>query len=191
MSLSKHEAVLLEAIKSMLRDDTKLGLSSHEKDPYIKSFNAERGLEYLHEHINEMFSLKAAELTHAESVCQAFGKVHSYKYLDDPSFSTAMEKEMVAQAVPAVERDKALGFIPSIIKELREDQKEWAEKDSGFNPNLSEIKDVSQIEQPNDFLIHDRDGYNTKNVMSKLGEASPSHTPSDKRMKRIPDEKIK
>lgn len=177
MSLDQNEQLLLEAVKSMLSHDAKLGLSIHDKDEYKE--HDWRGLEYLHEHINEMFLVKAADLTHAEGVCQAFNKVHSYKYLDDPSFSTAMEKEMVAQAIPANERAKALNFIPKIIKELKEDQKEWAEKDSGFNPLLDEIKELSKPEQPNEFEIHDMDGYNDKNVKSKFGDASPDRTPSD------------
>lgn len=177
MSLSKNDKLVLEAVKSMLNQDAKLGLSIHNNDKY--EGQDWRGLEYLHGHINEMFLVKAAELVHAEGVCQAFGKVHSYKYLDDPSFPTAMEKEMVAQAIPAEERAKAIGFIPKIIEELKEDQKEWAEKDSGFNPKLSEIKEASKPEQPLDFEIHDKEGYNKKNVTSKVGEASPSRTPDD------------
>jgi len=175
MPLNDNERLLVEAVKSMLSQDAQLGLSIHANDPYAGQ--DWRGLEYLHGHINEMFLVKAAELVHAEGVCQAFGKVHSYKYLDDPTFSTAMEKEMVAQAIPAEERNKALGFIPKIIEELKEDQREWAEKDSGFNPKLDEIKEMSKPEQPLDFTIHDREGYNNKNVMSRLGEASPSRTP--------------
>jgi len=177
--MNKNEILLVEAVKTMLQQDAKLGLSIHEKDPYISQFDAERGMEHLHGHINEMFQLKAAELTHADGVSQAFHKVHSYKYVDDPAFATAMEKEMVAQAVPAEERSKALKFVTSIIKELREDQKEWAEKDSGFNPELDEIRKISNIEQPTEFEIHDKDGYNKSNVKSKVGEANPSRTPNE------------
>lgn len=169
--------LVLEAIKSLLDQDEKLGLSVHDKDPYAKQ--DWRGLEYLHNDINDMFQVKAAELVHSDGVCQAFAKVHSYKYLDDPTFATAMEKEMVAQGIPAEERSKALGFIPKIIDELKEDQNEWAEKDSGFNPKLDEVQDVSRPEQPLDFEIYDVD-LNKKNITSTAGEASPSRTPSDK-----------
>lgn len=184
MSLTRNERLLVEAVKTMLQQDASLGLSIHKNDKYNKLFNAERGMEHMHGHINEMFHLKAAELTHADGVCQAFHKVHSYKYIDDPSFLTAMEKELVAQAVPSDERSKALGFVSSIIEELSEESKEWAEKDSGFNPDLEEITNLSNIEQPSDFEVHDMDGYNDGNVDSDIGDASPSRTPKEPR-KRI------
>lgn len=177
MALNETEQLLVEAIKTMLSQDSKLGLSIHDDDPYNTLFNSERGMEYLHNHINDLFALRSAELIHADSVNQAFHKVHSYKYLDDPSFSTAMEKELVAQAVPANERSKALSFIPKIVDEIKEDNKEWAEKDSGFNPEMEEIESISRPEQPSEFEIHDMDGYNEANIESEVGEASPGKTP--------------
>jgi hypothetical protein len=87
---------------------------------------------------------------------------------------------MVAQAVPAAERDKAMEFIPSIIEELREEQTEWAEKDSGFNPGMDEIIKVSQPEQPLDFTIEDVEGWpDETNVEWDKGNASPGRTPMD------------
>jgi hypothetical protein len=176
MSLNADEQLLVEAISSMLSQDAKLGLSMHST---VQSDidTTERGYEYLHNQIDEMFALRAAELLHAESVNQAFRKVHSYKYLDDPSFKIAMEKEMVAQAVPAEERKKATGFIPTIIDEIKEEQAEWCEKDS-FSPLLDEIKEVSQPEQPLDFHIEEVEGWpNEANVEWDKGNASPSRTP--------------
>lgn len=177
MPLSNNEKMIAEAIDSMLQQDAKLGLSIHDS---TEDWNSEeRGYEYLHNQVDDLFRLKAAELVHAESVSQAFGKVHNYKYIDDPSFPTAMEKEMVATAVPSEEREKALGFIPNIIKELREEQKQWSEKDFGYNPNLEDIREASRPEQPLDFNIHDVEGYNDGNVEWEKGDASPGHTPSD------------
>lgn len=173
--LTKDEKNLLESIQTMLQHDVELGLKIH-KDSNEKLGHSERGYEYLHNQIDEMFALKAAELKHANSVCQAFKKVHNYKYLDDPAFPTAMEKEMVAQAVPAEERAKAIDFVPSIIKELKDDQKEWAEKDFGFNPNMEEIIDVSQPEQPLDFAIEEVEDWSMEsNVDFDEGDASPGH----------------
>ena len=178
MALNKNEKLLLEALNSMLQQDAKLGLSIHDKS--LKAMgSAERGYEYLHGEISEMFALKSAELTHADGINQAFRKVHNYKYLDDPSFQTAMQKEMVAQAIPAEERAKALGFIPKILSEIKAEQKEWAEKDS-FNPNLDEIMEVSQPEQPLDFTIEEVDGWdNDSNIEWEEGNASPARTPMD------------
>lgn len=173
--LTNSEKILCEAIESMLQHDAKLGLKIHDTD-HKRLGETERGYEYLHGQIDDMFGLKASELTHSESVCQAFRKVHNYKYLDDPAFKTAMEKEMVAQAVPAEERSKALGFVPVIISELKSDQAEWAEKDFGFNPKLDEIKEASQPEQPLDFEIIEVDGWPTdSNIDWEDGDASPGH----------------
>lgn len=170
MALNDNEKLLVEAIQSMLQHDAKLGLSIHDTEAHSR----ERGFEYLHGQIDEMFSLKAAELSNADSVSSSFRKVHNYKYLDDPSFKTAMEKEMVAQAVPAEERNKALGFIPAIINELKQEQSEWAEKDFGFADHVSEMKEVSQPEQPLDFQIEDvEDWSNESNVDWEEGDASP------------------
>lgn len=178
MSLNKKEKLLLEAVQSMLQQDAKLGLSIHKTDDTEDS--SERGYEYLHNQIDEMFSLKAAELLHADGVCQAFRKVHSYKYLDDPSFKTAMEKEMVAQGIPSEDRNKATSWIGSIIKELKEEQSEWAEKDHGFHPSLDEVKAASQPEQSMDFAVEDVEGWPTdSNVDWDKGVASPSKTPSE------------
>jgi hypothetical protein len=178
MSLNENEQLLVEAIKSMLQHDSKLGLSIHDKPKdEAEAYNAERGLEYLHGNIEQMFHLKAAELDLADSICQGFHKVHSYKYIDDPTFKTALEKELVAQAVPAHERAQAAKFVDDIIDELKEDQ-EWAEKDYGLNPHMADLHDVSRPEQPMDFDIIDREGYNDKNITSKRGEASPGMTPN-------------
>lgn len=175
-SLNKNEKALLEAINNMFDLDAQVGLAFHKKDE-LERHNEERGYEYLHNQIEDMFTLKAAEFTHSDSVSQAFHKVHSYKYVDDPTFCTAMEKELVAQAVPADEREKAKDAITSIIKELQNEQKAWAEKDYGFNPHMDEINKISKPETPLDFEIHDRDGYNDSNVEWDKSDASPSRTP--------------
>jgi len=175
MPLNENEQLLVEAIKSMLNHDAKLGLAAHDKTQYEPPES--RSLGYLHEHINEMFMLKAADLTHADGICRAFNKVHSYKYLDDPNFSDAMSKEMISQAIPADERSKALEFIPKIIKELKDNLEEWSEKDEGFNKDLNEIQEISRPEQPLDFEIQDR-GFK-QNVKSKPGETKPGITPSN------------
>lgn len=175
--LSNTEQALFEAIDTMLKQDAKLGLSVHD-DELEKTGENERGFEYLHNQVNDMFQLKAAELTHANGVCQAFTKIHSYKYVDDPQFKTAMEKEMVAQGIPASDRSKAIGFVDSIMKELKADKGEWAEKDFGFNPNLDEVTDTESLEQPLDFEIKEVDDWSNKsNVDWEEGDASPGRTP--------------
>jgi hypothetical protein len=157
--LNKNEKALLEALDTYLQQDAKLGLSIHGDDDK----DGERSFAYLHEQINDMFAVKAAELTHAEGVCRAFTKVHNYKYLDDWSFGMAMDKEMITQAVPLAERLEALKFVNRIMEELRTEQQEWSERDAGFNPRLDEIRKISKPKQPNDFKTHSSP-LNQKNV---------------------------
>lgn len=144
--MDPNEKLLVEAVESFLSGQAKLGLKPDEKADNDNDPKA-RGPEYLHGQIDEMFAHKAAELTHHTGVCAAFSKVHNYKYLDDSTFSEAMDKEMTAQGIPAAERKTALEFIPSIIKELAEESEQWCEKDFGFNQNLDEIIEVSQPKQ--------------------------------------------
>ena len=142
MALNKKENLIVEAMKSLLQQDAKLGLVVHDDVPERSHF-----FQHLHEQINEMFDLKAAGLTHFEGVCAAFRKVHNYKYVDDPTFEEAMGKEMTAQGIPANEREAAAGIMQAVISELREEQKAWGEKDAGFSPDLDDIKELSKPEQ--------------------------------------------
>lgn len=175
--LTETERMLAEAIDSMLQQDAKLGLSFHDQD-HKEQGKAEHCVQYLHEQINDMFILRAAELTHSESITSAFHRVHNYKYLDDWTFIPAMEKEMISRGVPRVERLKALEFIPKIVEELSAEQKLWTEKDSGFNPKLDEIRKVSKPKQDGKFQVHDR-STNKRNVdKPEKGDGSPARTKS-------------
>lgn len=152
MSLNSDEQLVLEAITNFLQQDAKLGLANHDEEEHA----IERGYEYLHNHIDELFNLKAAESTFFNELTAAFNKVHSYKYLDDPTFLTAYEKEMVARGIPADERHKASTFITDIMNDLRNGESDWAEKDH-FHPDMEEIVDVTQPNQDNEFTIEDSD----------------------------------
>ncbi len=143
--LNDTEKLLVEAINTMLQHDAKLGLSVHDNngpsghqsgDGSDRTGEIERGFQHLHGHITEMFALKAAESPFHDSLCQAFGKVHNYKYIDDPTFKIAMEKELLAQGIPLEERKKALDIVPAIADELKSDEEIWSEQNFGFNPEL-------------------------------------------------------
>lgn len=136
--MTDSEKLLIESMKSMLDTKIQLGLKPDEKAENDNNPKM-RDVGYLHGHINEMFSNKAANLVHHTGVCAAFSKIHSYKYLDDETFTEALSRELTAQGIPASERKKALEIIPEIIKEVSEDTDEWAEADFGFNPNLQDI----------------------------------------------------
>jgi hypothetical protein len=179
MALNKAEKMLIEGIDSMLQQDAKLGLSFHDQDA-PENKQDWRGYQYLHEQINDMFMLKAADLTHFEGINSAFRKVHNYKYVDDWTFLPAMDKEMVSQGVPREERIKALEFVPKIIEELRSEHHMWAERDGGLNPKIDEIRKVSKPKQKGKFKIHNAP-INKRNVdKPKHGDGSPAHTSQGK-----------
>lgn len=136
--LDDNEQQLVQAISGYLAEEMELGLGLDDEDT-----DGERGFQHLHSQIHDMFSNKTAELTHSTAINAAFAKVHGYKYIDDDTFCNALNKELTAQGIPANEREKACGFIESIIKQLRNEGQQWAEKDSGFNPNLDEVMDIN------------------------------------------------
>lgn len=175
MALSKDERLLVEGIDSMLQQDAKLGLSLHDNDA-PETGPEWRGSQYLHEQINDLFMLKAAELNHFEGINSAFHKVHSYKYIDDWTFIIAMDKELISQGVPREERITAIEFIPKIIEELRSEQRFWSERDGGLNPKMTEIRKISKPKQEGKFKVHDKP-INKRNVdKPKSGDGSPAKT---------------
>jgi hypothetical protein len=169
MALSDNDKLVLEAIANMLHDEGSIGLPLNDVD----DLNAdERGSQYLHSSIDDLFTLKANRLMHAESVISAFHKVHSHKYVTDFSFVTAMDKEMRARGVPTEERTQAMLFIPDIMEQLNREQKEWCEQDAGFNPRLSEVRQVSKPEQPLNYKKIDSPLNNRNMDRHERGDAS-------------------
>jgi hypothetical protein len=154
--MTDKEQLLVECIRDMLDQKVRLGLPP--EPPKDGGYNDPRlrGLPYLHGQIDEMFANKAAELTHYTGVCAAFSKIHNYKYLDDPLFLEALDREMVGQGIPATERQKALRFVPDILRELKEELDVTAtgltdldspERGYGFHPNLYDVLATSQPPQ--------------------------------------------
>ena len=154
--MTESERLLVECVRDMFDQKARLGLPP--EPPKDGSYNDPRlrGLPYLHGQIDDMFANKAAELTHYTGVCTAFGKIHNYKYLDDPLFLEALDREMVGQGIPAAERQKALKFVPAILSELKEEAGVAAtgltdvdspERSYGFHPNLADIMAASQPPQ--------------------------------------------
>lgn len=141
MSMNRNERALLESFQAMLSSED-LGLTQHAAD-HKRSGKLERGLEYLHNHIDEAFRLKASGLTHYTGVCAAFSKVHNYKYIDDPEFWTAMQRELRAQAVPQLEQDEAHSAVNAMIEELKKFDVA-KEADFGFSPDLEDVMSVPE-----------------------------------------------
>jgi len=146
MRLKKHEKQLVESFREFLADQAETYLpQSDDKATNDNNFQ-NRGFEYHHRHANDMFATKTADLTHHDGICASFTKVHDYKYLDDPTFSEAFKKELSAQSIPENEQHKAIDAIPKIINELKGEEKEWREKDFGFNSNLDDIMEAGRGE---------------------------------------------
>lgn len=140
MALNQDEQILAEAFETMLNSGDGLGLSRH-KSELERLGETESGPAYLHGEVDLMFHQKASELLHYDGACAAFAKVHSYKYIDDPTFEAAMNKELTAQGIPTEEREKALEVVVSIVEELRNDKGVANEQDAGWHPDLDEIAD--------------------------------------------------
>lgn len=135
--MKKEEQVLLESFKTLLQHDAKLGLRDHnQKETSHVQWHQWEG-------IDDMFALKASKSTFCEGLTSSFHSVHSYKYIDDPTFPIAMEKSMTARGIPAKDRQVALKYIQEIIEELSKGS-DWSEKDAGWNPNMDEIIDVTR-----------------------------------------------
>lgn len=144
--LTKNDKALLEAIQLLFEEPTNFGVPETE--------TSLKGLEYLHNHINQLYDLKVADSPYSLAIRSSFSKVHSYKYIDDPTFKTALKKELVAQAVPSSECDKAEKAVDDVVKELKNDMDITAEKDYGFNKNIDEV--VAMPENPdNEFEVID------------------------------------
>jgi hypothetical protein len=139
MALDKNEKLLVESVREFLADQAKQYLPQSDDSATNDNNFKNRGFEYQHRQINEMFAMKTAGLTYHDSICALFTKVHDYKYLDDPSFLEALKKEFSSQAIPEDEQKQAMDAIPNIISEFKKEAKEWKEKDYGFNQDLNGI----------------------------------------------------
>ncbi len=143
MALGPDEQMLLEAIKSMLDDKAKLGLVDDKR--LVDDSNT---FSILHGNIEASFKLAISDSLHYDGICAAFSKVHSYKYLDDPKFTIGFDTEMKSQGIPEEDRKSAHKAYDKVLAEMKKGKDGvGAEKDSGWNPNLDEIKAVSQPEQ--------------------------------------------
>lgn len=176
--LNTADRLLIEGIRELLS----------AKSPHIGLIHKDeatdtKGFQYLHEHINDLFHVRAAELTHSTAVCAAFQKVHSYKFINDDFFNNALNAEMKSMAVPGVERTKALKFVEQIAEEINGDEN-WLERDAGFNPNLDEVVDtISDYGSDNKFNIEDR-RLNSQNVKvvdndGRPGKITSQQSPDD------------
>jgi len=134
-NLNKAEKMLVEAIGGLFQNDENvLGMVPHEERSHF--------FEYQWNGIEDVFALKTAKSNFHEELTGAFRDIHSYKYLDDPTFSIALEKRLTARGVPTEEIKEALKYYEEVKEELLKEN--FQEKSAGWNPNLDEILDTTR-----------------------------------------------
>lgn len=132
MALNKKEALILEALKNALGAKD-LGLNTGKETSHFQQFKFED--------IQNMMFLKVNDSPFANAIMAAFRKVHSYKYIQEPSFGEAFQKELKAMSIPMKEQRKALNSAHQVMTEMSKD--EDAEQDFGWNPNMKDLVDVT------------------------------------------------
>lgn len=92
------------------------------------------------EGIDDAFQLKAAGSAYGDSITSAFFQTHSYKYLDNPTFKLSFERELKQRAVPTTEITSAIGYLDSMVSELKTNP---SEQDAGWNPDMEALRDLT------------------------------------------------
>lgn len=137
-AMNDSEKLLLEAVRSMLHQDARLGLVFHKPDQVKRE--SSHFMQFKRETIDDMYQLAISESKFADSLTAAFSKVHCHKYIDDPTFKLAMDVEMRSMGLPQEDRDLALKSVDKVIKELVGDTGERA---AGWNPVMDELVDLT------------------------------------------------
>lgn len=169
--MKKTEATIIEGVRSFL------GLDHHD---YSKINRLDLGGQHVQSHISELFKLKAAELIHHDSIVSAFNKTQQSMYLDDATFATTFMKEMVGRAVPKPEVEDALKYADEVLDKATKEFDGSNVKDAGHNPNLKDIKEVSQPEQSTEI----------ETVKPRKGHEQKSNIKSDMPIDRKPGKRI-
>lgn len=131
--MTQTEVILLEAVKNLFDNNrTKLGIVA----PYHDEVS--HRMQFQYENIRDMFSLKAINSTFYESLVSSFYNIHSYKFINDPTFPIALEKQMSAQGIPIEERQKALKYVKEIIEEVGD------ERAAGWHVDLEQVLDTTR-----------------------------------------------
>ena len=135
--MTHKEKILVEAIGNLFKNEDSLGIVRHDEISH--------GFEFQWNGIEETFALKTAKSIWHEELCGAFRDIHSYKYLDDPTFAVALEKRLTARGVPTKEIKDAIRYVEEIEKEL--EKTTFMEKDAGWHPDLDKILDTTRNAQ--------------------------------------------
>lgn len=143
MSLSKLEQKIVEALKNSLNADVLLedsALQGMLKQVAHDVDETSHTSQFRWEGIDDAFNLKMAGDHYEDSITSAFLHTHSYKYLDNPTFKLSFETELRNRAVPTNSIQTAMSHVDSLVKELSSNP---GERDSGWNPNMGDLVDVT------------------------------------------------
>lgn len=151
----QNNNIIVEEIRSYL------GLEKHDiKDEQRLSL----GSQHIHNYIDDAYRLKATKFIYHDSIINAFAKSHNNMYIDDPAFFTTFKKEMTARGIPVNEIEDALDAVDAVLDKVVKEFGSKQEKDGGINPNIKDVIEVSQPEQPdNGGLIKPRKGHKQEN----------------------------
>jgi hypothetical protein len=144
-TMNQKEHLLAEAVKSMFNNDPQaLGIVKGKPitDPTSR-------MPHQYEYIMDLFALKIADSTFFESIKSAFYDIHSYKFINDPSFCDSFIRRMKAIGLPHEEINKACIAVEGICEELGASDwfrgdRNWDEKSAGWHKDLAGIRQVSQ-----------------------------------------------
>jgi len=128
----QQEKAILEALSTALADKAGLGVPKTEGD-------ASNNSAAHHENFKNAFKLKIVNLGHYDGIAAAHTKIFDHYPANDPGFESSFLGEMKSQGIPDEEQQKAVDAHYAVLKKLG--------TESGFNPNLDEVVEVSQPEQ--------------------------------------------
>lgn len=135
IKLTQTEKMFVEAIGNMFRNNEDiLGIVKHKENSHT--------FEFQWNGIEDIFALKTAKSPFHEELTRAFRNIHSYKYIDDPTFQISLEKNLTARGIPTEEIQNAIKYSNEIKEELQ--SQNFQEKESGWNPNIEEIADLTR-----------------------------------------------
>jgi hypothetical protein len=167
----EREKAIVESISNFLRDKATLGLPGKKETEEVENV-AQARVEGLY----ETFALKFVDSPFYESVTRAFRKIHSYKYLDHPTFKLSMESEMKCTGVPTETIAKALSTVDSLVEEFN---KNTGERDSGWNEErLTDLLDMTRNADRR--KPKHEDPFNTPLKESVVSEAGRFARPTDR-----------
>lgn len=136
--MNKIEKLFLEAVEGFLSSDqAKLGLENNEWE------ETSHTQWHQWENIDNLFAVKAADSPFSENLTSAFYAIHSYKYIEDPTFAIALDSELASTGVPKEWREQAIKYVQEIIEEFG-GKRAWGERDAGWNPAIDEITDMTR-----------------------------------------------